>query len=222
MMAGMRKPTPSQSSQVCHVAITLDEVVPKVSRLVAVPLGIRLDMLHLVIQAAMGWTNTHMWLIQARGLMWGEPDPDYPDDTIPASRTLLLDMIADVGTNRFTYVYDFGDQWSHTIKITKPLPAAPGVDYPLVIEAVGRCPLEDSGGADGYMEMIAALRDPAHPRHGEVIAWPGPDFDPTNANRAKLERDVADLAQLITPRRRSAAKAKSSAKPRKPKGGDLF
>ena len=27
-------------------------------------LGIRLDMLHLIVQAAMGWTHSHLWLIQ--------------------------------------------------------------------------------------------------------------------------------------------------------------
>jgi Plasmid pRiA4b ORF-3-like protein len=50
-----------------HLGITLDDVVPEVSRIVAVPMGMRLDMLHLVLQAAMGWSNTHLWLIEARG-----------------------------------------------------------------------------------------------------------------------------------------------------------
>jgi hypothetical protein len=36
------------------------------------------------------------------------PDPAFPDDRIPANRTLLLHMIADIGTNRFEYIYDFG------------------------------------------------------------------------------------------------------------------
>ena len=65
------------------------------------------------------------------------PDPDYPDDTIPARRTLLLDRVADTGRNRFTYVYDFGGHWSHTIKITKPMLAVPGVAYPFLPDADG-------------------------------------------------------------------------------------
>jgi pRiA4b ORF-3-like protein len=64
------------------------------------PLSIRLDMLHLIIQAAMGWSNGHLWLIHAHGSTWGVPDPDYPDDTTPANRTFLLNMIADIGTLR--------------------------------------------------------------------------------------------------------------------------
>jgi hypothetical protein len=100
------------------------------------------------------------------------------------------------------------------------MPAVPGIAYPLLIDAVGRCPLEDSGGAPGYMEMLEALRDPAHPRHAEVIEWPGPDFDPNDANRAKLETDVAALAKLMTPRRRASAKPKQ--KRRKRSDDELF
>jgi hypothetical protein len=218
----MPKAAHAPSPQIAHVSITLDDVVPEVSRIVAIPLGIRLDMLHLIIQAAMGWTNSHLWLIHARGSTWGVPDPDYPDDTIAANRTFLLDMIADIGTNRFEYVYDLGDHWSHTIKIVKPMPAVPGIDYPLLIGAVGRCPLEDSGGPPGYMEMLEALRDPAHPRHAEVIEWPGPDFDSDDANRAKLEMDVAALAKLMTPRRRASAKQRPNQKRRKRSDDELF
>jgi hypothetical protein len=186
------------------------------------PLGIRLDMLHLIIQAAMGWTNSHLWLIYARGGTWGVPDPAFPDDTIPANRTLLLDMIPDIGTNRFEYIYDLGDHWSHTIKIVKPMPAVPGIAYPLLIDAVGRCPLEDSGGPPGYMEMLEALRDRAHPRHTEVMEWPGPDFDPDDANRVQLEADVAALAKLMTPRRRASAKPKPKQKRRRRSDDELF
>ena len=218
----MPKTAHDQTPQIAHVSITLDEVVPKVSRIVAIPLGIRLDMLHLVIQAAMGWTNSHLWVFQARGGTWGVPDPNFPDDTIRADRTLLLDMVADIGTNRFNYVYDFGDHWVHTVKVVKPIAAVPGVTYPLLIEAVGRCPLEDIGGPWGYMEMIDALRDPAHPRHAEVIEWPGRAFDPRALNREKLDQDVASLAKVLTTRRRGSVKPKPPTKRRKAAGDEWF
>ena len=126
----MPKPTRDQPQQIAHLQITHDEVVPEVSRIVAVPLGIHLDMLHLAIQAAMGWGNTHLWLIQTRGSTWGVPDPDYPDDTLPACRTTLIDMEADTGTPSFDYIYDIDDQWCRTVRIVKPMAAAPGVDRP--------------------------------------------------------------------------------------------
>ena len=58
-----------------------------------------------------------------RGSTWCVPDPDYPDDTMPASRTTLIDMVADTGTPSF---YDFDDRWCHTVRIVKPMVGAPG------------------------------------------------------------------------------------------------
>ena len=80
VLDAMPKTAHAPSLQIAHVSITLNKVVPEVSRIVAVPLGIRLDMLHLIIQAAMGWTHSHLWLIRARGCTWGVPDPAFPDD----------------------------------------------------------------------------------------------------------------------------------------------
>jgi hypothetical protein len=178
-------------------------------------------MLHLVIQAAMGWTNSHLWLIHARGCTWGAPDPDYPDDTIPADRTFLLDMIAHIGTNRFEYVYDLGDHWSHTIKIVEPMPAVPGIDYP----TVDRCCRPLPAGGQQALRVTWKCSKPyatrPHPRHAEVIEWPGPDFDPNDADCAKLETGVAALAKLMTPRRRASAKPKPKQR-RKRSDHELF
>lgn len=41
-----------------------------------VPLKIKLNRLHEVIQAAMGWTDTHLYEFRAGGVGWGVPDPD--------------------------------------------------------------------------------------------------------------------------------------------------
>lgn len=56
-----------------------------------------------------------------------------------------------------------------------------GIDYPLLIGAVGRCPLEDSGGPLGYRDM-PDTRDTTQPRHTEVMELPGPEFDPTTCD----------------------------------------
>ena len=51
---------------VARLKITLDDVKPAVLRRIEVPFAIRLDQLHLAIQAAMSWTNTHLYEIRAR------------------------------------------------------------------------------------------------------------------------------------------------------------
>ena len=62
---------------IARLNITLDDVKPAVLRRVEVPFNIRLDRLHLAIQAAMGWTNTHLYEIRARDVD-GRPDRSMP------------------------------------------------------------------------------------------------------------------------------------------------
>ncbi|MBL8565287.1 MAG: plasmid pRiA4b ORF-3 family protein [Hyphomicrobiaceae bacterium] len=199
--------------QIVHLRITLDDVRPKVMRLVAVPFGIHLHRLHLVIQAAMGWRGSHLWLIEARDMTWGMPGPD-DTNLLPASRTVLIDLIADTGARSFDYIYDLGDDWRHTVKIETPTPSAPGVDYPLLLEATGRCPPEDCGGPWGYRDMLDALRDPKHQRHAEVVERLGSDFDPATIDSASLEKAVAGLARLLS------GKKSRKPQPRKRTRGD--
>src|SRR5689334_4162224 len=55
---------------IARLKITLDDVRSAVLRRIEVPFNIRLDRLHLAIQAAMGWTNTHLYEIRARDVGW--------------------------------------------------------------------------------------------------------------------------------------------------------
>ena len=61
---------------------------------------IRLDRLHLTIQAAMGWTNSHLYEIRAGNVGWSTPDPDadWASDFIDARKARLGDILEDIGT----------------------------------------------------------------------------------------------------------------------------
>ena len=56
------------------------------------PFAIRLDRLHLAIQAAMGWTNTHLYEIRAGDVGWGAPDPGWSDGPLDARKARLSDV----------------------------------------------------------------------------------------------------------------------------------
>jgi hypothetical protein len=64
---------------IARLKISLDDAKPAVLRRVEVPFDIRLDRLHLTIQAAMGWTNSHLYEIRAGNVGWSTPDiaPGY-------------------------------------------------------------------------------------------------------------------------------------------------
>tara|TARA_R100001369_G_scaffold51218_1_gene78035 strand:+ start:3286 stop:3513 length:228 start_codon:yes stop_codon:yes gene_type:complete len=63
---------------VARLKFTLSDVEPQVLRRFDVPLKIKLNRLHDVIQAAMGWTDNHLYEFRADGVGWGVPDPRWP------------------------------------------------------------------------------------------------------------------------------------------------
>jgi hypothetical protein len=188
------------AATIARLKITLDDVEPKVLRRIEVPLSIRLDRLHLTIQAAMGWTNSHLYEIRARDVGWGMVDPDWGDGPLDARKAKLADVLEDVGVKTLRYLYDFGDGWEHTVKIERLDDPVPGVLYPRFTEAKGRCPPEDVGGHWGYAELLEALKDPEHERHTEILEWLGVEFDPNAIDAEALAADVEALAKSWAPK----------------------
>ena len=182
------------AASVVRLKVTLDHVEPTVMRRVVVPFTIRLSRLHEVLQAAMGWTNSHLYEFRMRGVGFGLPDEGWADGPIDARKVSLLSAVQDTGVKSFKYLYDFGDGWEHSIRIERIFPAV-GTEGPMLLEAMGNCPPEDVGGPWGYQEFCEALADPAHERHAETLEWWGSsDYDPATANFSQLNKAVDDLA----------------------------
>ena len=160
-------------------------------RRIVVPWRIRLSRLHEVLQAAMGWTNTHLYEFQIRDVGFGLPDKEWGDGPIDARKVSLLSAIQDTGAKSFKYHYDFGDGWTHSIKIERTFPIV-ALGDPMLIEATGRCPPEDVGGPWGYQEFREALADPAHERHDVIGLLVYDVFLPLGV----VERGVHERADL--------------------------
>ena len=195
------------ADQIARLAIALDEVKPSVRRRIEVPLATRLDRLHRVFQIVMGWENCHLYEFRVgREIAYGEPDPDWDfrgSSTRRANKATLAELLAETRNKTFKYVYDFGDDWHHTVKLEAVLPPEPDAIYPRLLSAKGRCPPEDVGGPWGYAEYLEALADPDHERHAEMIEWRGPRFDPKTIDEAAIQRQLNRLA----PRRKSKTAA---------------
>ena len=183
------------AASIAHLRIKLDEVEPDVVRRVEVPIAIRLDRLHLVLQAAIGWTNSHLYEIRVGDVGWGKPDQSFGDGPLDAAKARLIDVIEDTGARSLKYLYDFGDGWEHSVRIERITDAIPGIAYPRLIEATGPCPPEDVGGPWGYREFLDAIADPNHQEHPERLQWVGGNFDPTEVNVEVLAQGVHALAK---------------------------
>lgn len=198
-------------ADIARLRIELDEVKPRVWRRVEVPVDIHLDDLHLVIQIVMGWENYHLYEFRRGRTAYGIPDPEWGlegSGSLTAEEAQLKDLLG--GRSKvFTYVYDFGDDWHHTIKVEATTQAAPDTPYPRFLEGEGRCPPEDVGGPWGYADFLAAITDPTHERHAELLEWSGP-FDPTDIEEATIRRE---LGKLTKPPRRKKKPTAGRTKP---------
>ena len=115
---------------IIEIKVTLQDIEPAVTRTLQVPADIRLDRLHLTLQVAMGWTNSHLYMFEAARATWGIADPDFGGEDRPANKTTLGQVIEDTGKKTINYIYDFGDNWEHRIKIGRITDPVPGELYP--------------------------------------------------------------------------------------------
>ncbi len=159
-----------------QLKITLEGSKPPIWRRVQIA-DCTLDVLHEVIQIAMGWENYHMHQFDWDGLCFSHPEAELDGDVYDETQVYLGQLVAD-GCKKLRYWYDFGDDWWHTIVIEKSIKPKPTDRFPTCLKGVGACPPEDCGGIWGYYDFLAAIRDPKHERHDELVEWAGDDFDP--------------------------------------------
>ena len=145
------------------------EVEPRVLRVVDVPRASTLPELHNVLQAAIGWTDSHLHEFVADEASYGHPPTEDWETQRDEAGVRLTDL-----SDRFLYRYDFGDGWEHDVEVIGHGEEQPGCRY-----GEGRCPPEDVGGPGGYAELLAVLADPTHDEHDRMRAWAGElaDFD---------------------------------------------
>lgn len=187
-----RKP-PGRPGPKCiyQLRIELQHIEPRIWRTILVPDTITLAKLDRVVQAAMGWTNSHLHDWHIEGKRYGAPNPEWDNEgDMLDDRKVTVGGVLGEHVPEFLYQYDFGDGWEHRIGVEKRL--APKPDYntwPMCIAGANACPPEDVGGPPGYMDFVQAIRDHAHEEHQNLWQWNAGPFDPSafsinDANRA--------------------------------------
>ena len=191
----MRSKEP-KPSKVYTLKVTLAESKPPIWRRVQVTDTMPLSELHDVIQIAMGWQDGHLHEFEIRGQRFSARSPvgeDIFDDDSGLDETTvhLGEVIARKG-QKFSYLYDFGDSWEHTIVVEAASDYEPRSIYPVCTEGVNACPPEDCGGLWGYYEMLEALKD--HEQHEEYIEWIDEDFDSGAFDLGSVNKELKRMA----------------------------
>ena len=189
----------AKTTQIARLEITLMDVEPKVLRCIDVPLTIKLDRLHQVIQAAMPWTNSHLSAFEAGETTWADPAFGL-DHAQPTTKMTLKGVLDEIGGKALCYVYDYGDNWEHMIVLKGIHDSEPDVLYPHLVKAEGRCPLEDIGGFPGYDRYLEIMANPEHEEYDEMVDWYGEPEDPKVPELDTINALLGRLAQRWKPR----------------------
>jgi Plasmid pRiA4b ORF-3-like protein len=180
-------------AQIYQLRIELQYLKPAIWRRVLVPGSIKLSKFHVVILWSMGWQGGHMHEFVIGQTNYGEPDPEFPQvpPVVREDRVTLQQALGGLKTIR--YIYDFGDDWEHKIKLEKTLPFDPEMKHPQCIAGQYACPPEDVGGVDGYIDFLDAIRNPAHEEHASMLEWVGGGFDPLTFDLDETNERLSEI-----------------------------
>jgi Plasmid pRiA4b ORF-3-like protein len=187
-----RRTAPKEGAVLYQFKITLLHTKPPIWRRIQV-LDCTLADLHEYIQAAFGWENYHLHLFEIDGERYSqssEEGDDFNADCKDEMDVLLSKLIPTLGRrSRWIYEYDFGDYWRHEVLFEGFPPSEPKAKYPLCLEGDRACPMEDCGGPRGYADYVAAIANPKHEQHEEMLKWRGP-FDPEAFDAKKATSEM--------------------------------
>lgn len=158
--------------------VALAHSKPVIWRRIVIPEAFTLEQLHRVVQCAFSWLDYHLYEFRIGGRRFERPEVEAEGENAAEATLASFQFIKGA---RFTYVYDFGDDWEHKITVEEValLPDADGFEwFPRIVGGERAGPPEDVGGMLGYADFLAAIKDPSHPEHVERREWAPPGFDP--------------------------------------------
>lgn len=164
-------------NSIYQLKVSVNSLNPEIWRRVLVRGTSKLSKLHDILQALMGWEDSHLHQFTINGTEYSNPSFSFDPEVLNEKQTQLSKVIDHLG-EEFLYEYDFGDNWELKILLEKILQPKRGQSYPRCIAGEFASPPEDSGGAYGYSELALAILDPDHPEHEEKREWVGEDFEP--------------------------------------------
>ena len=187
-----------------RVRVTLTGSNPPLWRRLELASDLFLDEVHDAMQAAFGWTDSHLHQFGS-GPDYYSPETEYylcpfeREDAgpgVPEEDVRLDEVLAEPGDKLF-YLYDLGDSWEHLIELEGTAPRDDTVPRALCLDGQRDAPPEDCGGVEGY-ELVSAASDPSHQDHhgaaAEFEEMYGQEFDAANHGPVPFQIDAVNAA----------------------------
>lgn len=186
----------NRRKSVLCLRVELEEIHPTIWRRILVPATYTFWDLHVAIQDAMGWFDSHLHEFRvpaepAGTLHLGIPLDEFDDlerEVLAGWEHAVADHLARTG-QVLRYDYDFGDGWSHSVALEEIVPRETGGRYPRCIAGARACPPEDCGGPFGYFNLLHALAHASHPDREDLIEWLPRGWDPERFDPKRVRFD---------------------------------
>jgi hypothetical protein len=178
-----------------QIRVTLSEIEPAVWRRLVVPWTWRLG--SFISPSKLPSTGGTITCTNPE-LLEEDSFPDSPR-VFDEREVRLLDF--DRGGATFSYLYDFGDCWRHTIEIEQGWRLCGGRP---------RASPEDVGGVDGCERFLVTMADRDDPKHAEMKQWCGGYFNPEWFDLTLTDKDVRNALGANVRRRLHQPKPRRS------------
>ena len=192
----------AKSCKTITLHVQIDDIKPPVWRRIVVDGDITLRLLHHVLQAAFGWTDSHLheFVIDDSSyqMLDNENVLDFMDEMgdtpIFDDRKAKLQRLVRPG-QQFTYLYDFGDSWRHIVTVEVIETRAEPMYSATILDGERAGPPEDVGGPGGYEAFLDTILNRRESDEGlEYLEWVGGEFDPEAFDRRNANNTLARMA----------------------------
>lgn len=183
---------PRTKDTVLEIEVGLDGTKPKVWRRFLVEQSMPLDRLHAVLQTVMGWDETHLHEFEtASGQAFQSAFDEDPEGSDPLEEDIPVGALIKKPGDILKYIYDFGDEWAHTLTLVarhqaKQLPYS----LPHCLAGERACPLEDCGGARGHAEVLKCLQGKNTTLGRELEQWIPEGYDPADFDLVAINKEL--------------------------------
>ena len=193
--------SPAKASEpVFKLYAELADFKPKMWRRFYVPMDYTMEQLAFILMAMFNMSGSHLY-----SFMVPNQDMDigceldsmgFGDPSTHAASEVTLKDVFDGGDSRFTFVYDFGDDWEVKVKLEKFGTIAPvaNKDLPYIDSGAGFGIIEDCGGVYGLEDIAEAFKSKTGEQYEEYREWLGmdesEDLDLTTFDRDKVNDTI--------------------------------
>lgn len=176
-----------------QLKITLDGIEPKIWRCVVVNGNTTLGRLHMIIQEVMGWTNSFLHEFKSKTVTFREHlyFDGLPDDARLSTTQFTLECLNLKKGATFTYLYDFGDNWLHTLEVENIQEISSNITAPRCLGGERNSPPENCGSITGYYEICKTVKLGSKKDTQKVTEWFGQPYDPEAFDLEAAQKSLA-------------------------------